>query len=443
MGPMTKLAQFRMVRAITQAGMSTIGITIVGSMVLVVSIIPQAFPIPALADLWAISFDKITNLYMLANWATISSIALYFLIGVSFEYARIINEEDEIDIKPLNAVQISLFSFLMLVPMLEIVDGAFQLVSDPESGVFNGMATATGTLSRFGATSMFVTFIVAWYSVRIYALCVQKHIVIKLPDVVPAGVANSFTSLIPVAFIGVVTMLIQGVFQAFGTNIFDIIAIPFGFITYIADTLPGIIVIVLLVHLLWSVGIHGATIIGSLYSPIATANMAENIAGGHYFLAADIFNPFIYFGGSGATLMLAVFMVSIAKSEQLKAIGKAEIVPAFFNINEPILFGLPIVYNPNMILPFVLVPVCTAILTYVEFQIGLIPPLTVSAPWCSPAPLGAFLGTAGSWTAVLCSLANILISGVLWFPFFKRYDNKLYKEEQEKLAEEQAEAAAA
>ena len=441
MGPMTKLAQFRMVRAITQAGMSTIGITIIGSMFLVVNVLPQAFPV--LQPIWAVSFDQITNIYMLANYATISSMAIYFLVAVSFEYANILAEEDEIGIKPLNAVQLAIFSFLMLVPQLGIVDGVISLMNDPEAALINGLSVGTGTLARFGSSALFVTFIVAWYSVRIYAICVQKHIVIKLPDVVPAGVSNSFTSLVPAFFVAVVNMLIQGILLMFGTNIFAIIAIPFGFITYICDTLPGLIVIMLLIHLLWSVGIHGATIIGSLYSPIATANMAENIAGGHYFLAADIFNPFIYFGGSGATLMLAVFMVSIAKSEQLKAIGKAEIVPAFFNINEPILFGLPIVYNPNMILPFVLVPVCTAILTYVEFQIGLIPPLTVSAPWCSPAPLGAFLGTAGSWTAVLCSLANILISGVLWFPFFKRYDNKLYKEEQEKLAEEQAEAAAA
>ena len=251
---------------------------------------------------------------MIANWATISSISLYFLVGVSFEYARILSEEDEIDIKPLNAVQISLFSFLMLLPQLEIIDGVFQLVSNPDAGTLNGLTTTTGTLSRFGATSLFVTFIVSWYSTRIYAICVQKHIVIKLPDVVPAGVANSFTSLIPVFFVAIVNMLVQGV-----------------------------------------------------------------------FLAADIFNPFIYMGGSGCTLMLAVFLFGLAKSEQLRAIGKAEIVPAFFNINEPILFGLPIVYNPNMVIPFIVVPLCTALLTYLEFQIGLIPPLTVSSPWCSPA----------------------------------------------------------
>lgn len=438
MGPMTKMAQFRMVRAITQAGMSTVGITIVGSMFLVINVLPQAFPV--LEGIWDVTFNQVTNIYMLANYATISSISLYFLIAIAFEYARILSEEDEIGIKPINAVQIALFSYLMLIPQLEWVDGVISLASNPDAGTFNGMATAAGTLARFGSAALFVTFIVSFYSVRIYALCVQKHIVIKLPDVVPAGVANSFTSLVPVAFVAIVNMLIQGVLFMFGTNIFDIIAIPFGFITYICDTLPGLIIIQLLIHLLWVVGIHGASIIGSFYSAIALANMAENAAGGHMFLAGDPFNPFVYAGGSGATLCLAFMLCFMAKSEQLKAIGKAEIVPALFNINEPILFGLPIVYNPNVIVPFIAAPVVCVILAYFEFQVGLISPIIASAPWCTPGPLNAFLGTGGHLLSAAISVVNILVAGAIWFPFFKRYDNNLYKEEQEKLAAEQAAA---
>ena len=440
MGPMTKLAQFRMVRAITQAGMSTIGITIIGSMFLVVNVLPQAFPV--LQPIWAVSFDQITNIYMLANYATISSMAIYFLVAVSLEYANILAEEDEIGIKPLNAVQLAIFSFLMLVPQLGIVDGVISLMNDPEAALINGLSVGTGTLARFGSSALFVTFIVAWYSVRIYAICVQKHIVIKLPDVVPAGVSNSFTSLVPAFFVAVVNMLIQGILLMFGTNIFDIIAIPFGFITHICDTLPGLIVIMLLIHLLWSVGIHGASIIGSFYSAIALANLAENAAGGHMFLAGDPFNPFVYAGGSGATLGLAFMLCFIAKSEQLKAIGKAEIVPALFSINEPILFGLPIVYNPNVIVPFIAAPVVCVILAYIEFQVDLIAPIIASAPWCTPGPLNAFLGTGGHVISALMSVVNILVAGLIWFPFFKRYDDNLYKEEQEKLAEEQAAAAA-
>ncbi len=434
MGPMTKVSQFRMVRSITQAGMSTVGVTIVGSMFLILSVLPQAFS--GLEGIWASSFDKIADVYLLAYYASISSISIYFLIGVSFEYARILSEEDEIGIKPINAVQVSIFAFLMLIPQLEIVEGIFSLVTDADSSLISGIEIGTATLSRFGATSLFVTFIVAFYSVRIYAICVQKHIVIKLPDVVPAGVANSFTALVPVFFIAIVTMVIQAVFQLFDTNLFDIVSIPFSFVTSLTDTLPGVLVIIFLIHALWSVGIHGATIIGSLLTPIYLANMAENALGGHYFMAGDILNPFIIAGGSGATFGLTVLMLVFAKSEQLKAIGKAEIACAFFNINEPILFGLPIVYNPNMIIPFILAPMAAACAAYFFFQIGLIPAIIVNAPWCSPAPLNAFIGTGGSLTAVGCSIICILVATAVYFPFFKRYDSQLYKEEQERLAAE-------
>lgn len=441
MGPMTKVASFKMVRSITSAGQSSIAITIVGSLFLIISALPQAFS--GLEGIWAASFDHIEDLYMLAYYASISSISIYFLVGVSYEYARILNEEEDVAIQPVNAVMIAIFAFLILVPQLQIVDGFVSLVTDAESAILSGLEVGTGTLARFGASSLFVTFIVAFYTVRIYALCVQKHIVIKLPDVVPAGVANSFTSLIPVAFVAVVTMLIQGIFQILGTNIFDIVSIPFGFVVNITDTLPGLLVIMLLIHALWSVGVHGANIIGSLTTAIALSNMAENALGGNYLFAGELQNAFIIAGGSGATLGLTVLMLCFAKSEQLKAVGKAEIACSIFNINEPLLFGLPIVYNPSMIIPFILAPMASAAATWVEFQLGLFPPITVYAPWCAPAPLCAFIGTAGSVGAILCSLINIVVATLVYLPFFKRYDAKLYAEEQAKLAEKGAEGEAA
>lgn len=437
MGPMTKVASLKMVRSITSAGQSTIAITIVGSVFLIISALPQAFS--GLEGIWAASFDHIEDLYMLAYYASVSAISIYFLIGVTYEYARILNEEDDIEIQPINAVMISIFAFLILVPQLEIVDGVISLVTDADSAILSGIEIGTGTLARFGASSLFVTFIVSFYAVRIYAFCVQKHIVIKLPDVVPSGVANSFTSLIPVAFVAIVTMLIQGIFQLFGTNIFDIVSIPFGFVVNIVDTLPGMLVIIFLIHALWSVGVHGANIISSLLSAIQLSNMAENALGGHYLYAGEFLNSFIVAGGSGATLGLTILMLVFAKSEQLKAVGKAEIACAIFNINEPLLFGLPIVYNPSMIIPFILAPMAAGAATWIEFQLGLFPPITIYAPWCAPSPLCAFISTGGSVGAIIGSCINIVVATLVYLPFFKRYDAKLYAEEQAKLAEKNAE----
>lgn len=436
MGPMTKLSSLRFIRAITFAGMSSISLTIVGSIFLIIGVLPQAFP--ALAGIWSVSFDKIANITALANNATINAIAIYFLIGTAYEYARILNEEDEIDIKPVNAMFMALMAMLMLVPQLGVVDGVISLLNDSEAGLVNGWAIGGSGPSRFGATGIFCAFIIAWFSVRIYTLCVQKHIVIKLPDVVPDGVARSFTALIPGFFIAVVCMLIQGILLAFGTDFYSLIAIPFGFVVNLVDTLPGILVIFFLIHALWLVGIHGATIVTSPISAVGLTNLVVNAEGGVTVWAGDFTNAFVTIGGSGATLGLTILMLFFAKSEQLKAIGKAEIVPALFNINEPLIFGLPIVYNPSLAVPFILAPMAAATIGYVAISSGFIPPIIVQTPWPTPIGLNAFLACGGSFSAALVAIVCAVVATLIYFPFFKKYDKQLCEEEAAKRAEEAA-----
>lgn len=433
MGPMTKLSQLRMIRAITFAGMTSISFTIVGSMFLILNVLPQAFPV--LEGIWSVSFDKISNVYMLANSATIGCIAVYFLIATAYEYARILSEEDEIDIKPINAVLMAVMALFICIPQLGIVDGAISLLSDPENALFSGWTVASSGPARFGATGIFCAFIIAWFSVRIYALCVEKNIVIKLPDVVPDGVARSFTALVPGFFVAIVCMLIQGVFMAFGTDFYSFIAIPFGFVVNIVDTLPGILVIYFLIHALWLVGVHGATIVTSPLSAIALSNLVLNADGGAAIWAGEFNNAFVTVGGSGATLGLTILMVTLAKSEQLKAIGKAEIVPAFFNINEPLIFGLPIVYNPALAVPFMLAPMASAAIASLASSMRLIPSVIVQMPWPTPVGLGAFISCGGSFTAALVAVLCVVVATLIYFPFFKKYDKQLCDEEAAKLAE--------
>ena len=438
MGPMTKLSSFRMIRAITFAGMTSISFTIVGSMFLILNVLPQAFPF--LQGIWSVSFDQITVVYMLANSATIGCIALYFLIGTSFEYARILAEEDEIDIKPINAVLTALMAMLILVPQIGFVDGAIARLVDPENALFSGWTIGGDGPSRFGATGIFCAFIIAWFSVRIYALCVQKNIVIKLPDVVPDGVARSFTALVPGFLVAFVCMLIHAVFMAFGTDFYSFIAIPFGFVVNIVGTLPGILLIYFLIHALWLVGIHGATIVTSPLTAIALSNLVVNAEGGTAIWAGEFNNAFVTIGGSGATLGLTILMVTMAKSEQLKAIGKAEIVPAFFNINEPLVFGLPIVYNPALAIPFMLAPMASATIAYFAISLQIIPSVFVQMPWPTPVGFGAFISCGGSFLAAGVAILCQLVATAIYFPFFKKYDKQLCEEEAQNLAEEQAAA---
>lgn len=431
MGPMTKFSQFKFVRAITQAGMSSVAFTIVGSMFLVLSILPDAFPV--LTGIWAATFDRIEPLYLIAYNATMSAIALYFLVVTAYEYTRIIHEEDEIDLKPIMGALMAIFAYFMLMVELTVVDGNLALVNDAEAGVLNGYATGSGGLANLASTGLFTAFITAWLSVQVYKFCISRNISIKMPDAVPEGVARSFSALIPAFFLAIICMVITGALAAVGTNLFDVVAIPFGFVTNIVGTLPGCLLIIFLIHALWLVGIHGANIIGAPLTAIALSNLTVNLEGGSTFWAGDPGNAFIYPGGSGATLGLVVMMCVLAKSDQLKYLGRAAIVPGLFNINEPILFGLPIVYNPAMAIPFICAPLACTALSYVCVSIlHLVKPIVVQAAWPTPGPIHAFLSTGGDPMAIVLNCVVIVLAALIYFPFFKKMDADAYAEEQAK-----------
>jgi PTS system cellobiose-specific IIC component len=196
-------------------------------------------------------------------------------------------------------------------------------------------------------------------------------------------------------------------------------------------------VIYFLVHALWLVGIHGANIIFSFINPIALTNLVANVEGGNYALAGEFNNAYVTVGGSGATLGFCLFLVYMAKSKQLSVLGKASIVPALFNINEPLIFGVPIIYNPFLALPFFLAPMASMSIAFFAIKLELIRPMIAQMPWPSPIGIGAFIGTGGDWKAAVVAVICALAAFVIWFPFAKAYDARLVKEEQE-ISEELA-----
>jgi PTS system cellobiose-specific IIC component len=140
---------------------------------------------------------------------------------------------------------------------------------------------------------------------------------------------------------------------------------------------------------------------------------------------------FIWIGGSGATLGLVLAMLFFSKSNYLKTLSKACIVPGIFNINEPVVFGVPIVLNPLLMIPFIFIPIITGTLSYFATVVGFVSPTYVLAPWTLPAPIGAYLATGGDWRAVILVLINIAISFFIYLPFFKMYDRKMVEAEKE------------
>ena len=426
MGPMGKVATLRPVRAIVAAGMASIPLTIVGSAFLVLGVIPQAFPF--LADIWVGSFDKFAALTILAYKCSMGILTLYFAMVFGYEYTKIYAEEEGLNLSPMNGGILAVFAFFMTIPELTWTDGAMGVVTGETT--INGWTVGGDSLARLSTSGLFTAIIMSVLAVQLYRLCVKRQWVIKMPEAVPEGVSRSFTALIPAFVVAIVVIFINGAFIFMGTDIYKVIAIPFGFVTNITNSLPGIIVIYFLVHALWIVGIHGANIVMGLVNPILLTNMAANMDGGSYAFAGEFTNAYVTIGGSGATLGLTLFIAFFAKSEQLKMLGKAAIGPAIFNINEPIIFGMPVVYNPILAIPFMVAPIVSASIAFLAVDSGLVAKNIAQMPWPSPVGIGAFVGTGGDIKAGILAVICALVAFAIWFPFVKVYDAKLVKEEQ-------------
>lgn len=432
MGPMGKLSQKQFVRAIMAAGMATIPFTIVGSALLILNILPQAFPF--LEGIWAATFDRFTNLYMLGNTFTMSSLALYFNIVMGYELTDIKAKEYDLNLNPMNGALLSMMAFLMTLVQLSFTEGVF--VYQEGENMINGIAYG-GFANRLGSSGIFTGILMATLAVVIYKWLVQKNIVIKLPDVVPAGVSRSFTALVPCFVICFAVIVLNGLLILTGYDLFSIISVPFGFIANIADTWYGVLLINLFIHALWSVGIHGANIMSAFYQTFTLANLETNMnimqgnaTGSYATFAGEFQNMYVVMGGSGATLGMCIWMCFAAKSEQLSVLGKAAIGPALFNINEPLVFGVPIIYNPNLIIPFILAPSICSVIAYFAIHSGMFPPIVANVPWPTPALLGGFLGTANIMGAVLAAI-NVIVAFLIYLPFLTNYDKTLVKQEKE------------
>ena len=355
-------------------------------------------------------------------------LSLYFALVFGYEYTKIYAEEEGLNLSPMNGGILAVFAFFMTIPELTWTDGAMTLVTGETT--INGWTVGGDSLTRLSTSGLFTAILMSVLAVQLYRLCVKRHWVIKMPEAVPEGVSRSFSALIPAFVVAIVVIFINGAFIFMGTDIYKVIAIPFAFVKDITNSLPGIIVIYFLVHALWIVGIHGANIVMGLVNPILLANMSANVNGASYAFAGEFTNAYVTIGGSGATLGLTLFIAYFAKSEQLKMLGKAALGPAIFNINEPIIFGMPVVYNPILAIPFMVAPIVSASIAFLAVDSGLVAKNIAQMPWPSPVGIGAFVGTGGDIKAGILAVICATVAFLIWLPFVKVYDAKLVKEEQ-------------
>lgn len=264
-----------------------------------------------------------------------------------------------------------------------------------------------------------------------------------MPDGVPPTVSKSFAALIPSAIVMVVFFLVKIAFEAtpYGNVhefIFNFLQIP---LLKLGNTLSATAIAYVFLHLFWFFGINGSSVVGAVYNPILKILSAENLvafqAGTKLpnIITAQFQDMFATFGGAGSTLSLIIAMLLICKSKRIKSIGKLSILPGIFGINEPLIFGLPIMLNPLLLIPFALVPTVNIIIAYFCMSTGLVP-LTngVQLPWTTPIIFSGFLTTG--WQGAVLQLVLLILGIFMYIPFIKILDKQYLKDEKSNVAEE-------
>ena len=276
-------------------------------------------------------------------------------------------------------------------------------------------------LDTFSAAGMFCGIIVSIMVTYIFKFFLDKNIVIKLPDGVPPAIANSFVSLLPAAGCMLVAAIIR---VALGIQVNDIITALFAPLVAGLNSLPGYTFFVFLMCLLWVCGIHGDNTLSPVVSPISAVLMAENMeafaAGQPIPNIATFVSLFVNFSGTGATIGLVICMLT-SKSKRYRELGKLSLPPAIFNINEPVTFGAPVVMNPILAIPYILVPVLLTIATWLLMQFNIIGRVCVEVPWTCPPIIGGYLCTL-DWKAAVWNALEIVISYLIYKPFFNKQE---------------------
>lgn len=288
---------------------------------------------------------------------------------------------------------------------------------------------------HMGGTGIFTAVLTAFFSVELVRFLQRHNITIRMPEQVPPAIARCFEMLIPVLIVFLTLYPLSLFAQSqFGMLIPDAVMQLFKPLVSASNTLPAIIGALLVSQLLWFAGIHGAAIVVGLLSPIFLTNIGANTAA---FVAGEpipnIFTqPFwdfyIFIGGSGATLALAILMV-FSRSVHLRSLGRMSAVPGFFQINEPIIFGAPIVMNPMLFIPFVFAPIVNAVIAYIAVHGGLVGMGVATTPWTTPAIIGASWGAGWTFAPVLLVLGLLVIDLLIYLPFFRMFEKQLLEQE--------------
>lgn len=416
-----KLGNNRHLLAIRDALVGMIAITMIGSLAVLLNNLGSVPGIgkPYQNLMISIFGETWTTLGGDIWWGTLAFMTIFAVFGISHKLAKSYGDDG------FEAMLVAAASFFVLIPQVG------NVTITPEGGeAVTGGAWGFISWNYFSATALFTGIVVAIAATEIFVrLAKVKKLEIKLPDGVPPAVARSFAKLLP----GMATIFIVGLFglilRKFISNgaylndwLNTVLVTP---LTGAVDSLPFAILIVGLVHGFWMIGLHGPNILGGITTPLMTKLGQENLnmyAQGvkdlseYNILSGAFLDAFVYLGGSGATLglIVAMFIAGRKRNKQLLALGTP---PGIFQINEPILFGLPIVLNPIWFIPFILGPILMTVTSYLAISLGLVHPVVADIPWVTPAIIGGLLATGGHISGAVLAAVNLAISFVVYLPF--------------------------
>ena len=398
-----KLGSNRYLAVLRDAFMLSFPLTMFGSIVVVLNNLP----------FWSDDLKgTLGGLFGNGQNATMSIMTIFVTFGIGYYLTRSYDEDGVF------GGAVSLHSYLILPALTFTTAGGAEV-----SGALS--------LDRLGAKGMFIGMLAAFIAAEIYVRITKKGIVIKMPEGVPDAVARSFASLIPAISTLTVFLLLNALVSGvFTTNLHDVIyTVIQKPLVGLGSGLPATLLSLFFVQILWFFGLHGQIIVNSVMDPIWNTLALENLDA---FKAGEalphiITKPFmetftVGLGGSGMTLMVVILMAFVMKSRQMKDIGRLAIGPGLFNVNEPVIFGLPIVLNASILIPWVLTPLIVTTINYFSMASGLVPaPTGVTVPWTVPLFFSGMMAT-NSLMGGLLQLIDVAIVGVMWYPFLKVVD---------------------
>lgn len=394
--PMAKIGNNKYLVAIRDGLVITLPAVIGGSIFLIIGNIPIAA--------W-------TNLIKPYSWmlgeavnASFGIISLLATIGIAFQLGK--------------ALKIDSISCVGLSVM------AFILTSFNSKHVLD--------YNNLGSGGIFTAILTAFIASFIFDFFIKKNIVIKLPNGVPTAVSNSFVALLPGIAVLFLFWLVRVVLNV---DINQVVQTIFRPVVFALNTLPGILVYTLIVSLLWVCGIHGDMTLEGIADPIFLQYLAANAtAYAHhqalpYVTASGFSSLLVNVGGTGATLTLCALML-FSKSKTYRDLGRLAFPSSLFEINEPIIFGFPIVMNPMIMIPFIVIPLVLATLSYILITIGWMSAPVVMVPWTMPPIIGPMMACGWDWRAGVWSAIECIIAAAMYYPFFKACEKQMLAKEQ-------------